>query len=50
MSGATCYLELGEVDNLPLLEDEVSFAEPMGATSSYLAQYEPRAEYDGYSY
>jgi hypothetical protein len=29
-SGATCYMELGEVDNLPLLENEVEFAEPMG--------------------
>jgi hypothetical protein len=29
-SGAACYVELGEVDNLPLLKDEVSFAEPMG--------------------
>jgi hypothetical protein len=29
-SGATCYLVLGEVDNLPLMKDEVSFAEPLG--------------------
>ena len=29
-SGAACYVEIGEVDNLPLLKDEVSFAEPMG--------------------
>jgi hypothetical protein len=29
-SGATCYMELGEVDNLPFLEQVVTMAEPMG--------------------
>lgn len=29
-SGATCYLEMGEVDNLPLLEQIVTTAEPLG--------------------
>jgi hypothetical protein len=29
-SGATCYMELGEVDNLPLMEQEVTMGEQMG--------------------